>query len=282
MIARLFSKKHPTECEELLEQIAQNQPLPTGGLENEAYPMVSAANWLAHRRSALEPRPGFVRASRLRLLARLRARGGKRPWLHRHWGDIAWWQHPLAHLALVVLLVASGFLSASRLTAASRAWLPGDLLYPLKPMAEQAALLASLTKEGDAQLHIQFAHRRLIEAQSLVFENRYEQIPAAVADFDHHVSQAVILVNQMAGVQQDEARSLATELQQALTGQMGMIILLTNLTPDTSQAEFHRLLIISEDGVLGVQNVLPPDGGDAQHQGWKLIPRVSMHELGEG
>ena len=170
----------------------------------------------------------------------------------------------------------------ARLTAASRAWLPGDLLYPLKPMAEQAALLASLTKEGDAQLHIQFAHRRLIEAQSLVFENRYEQIPAAVADFDRHVSQAVILVNQMAGVQQDEARSLATELQQALTGQMGMIILLTNLTPDTSQAEFHRLLIISEDGVLGVQNVLPPDDGDAQHQSWRLFPRITLLKLGEG
>lgn len=282
MIARLLKKNHSTKCDELLEQIAQGQPLPDRELEDKARCMADAANWLAQRRSALEPRPAFVRASRQRLLARLRAQGGKRPWLHRHWGDIAWWQHPLAHLAMVMLLVASAFLSASRLTLASRAWLPGDLLYPLKPMAEQAALLASLTKEGDAQLHIEFAHRRLIEAQSLVFENRYEQIPAAVADFDRHVSQAVLLVNQMAGDQQDEARSLATDLQQALSGQMGMLILLTNLTPDASQAEFQRLLMISENGVSGIRNVLPPDGGDAQHQGWRVIPGVSMHELGEG
>ncbi len=282
MIARLLKKNHSTEYEELLEQIAQGQPLPTDELEDETRPMAQAANWLAQRRAALDPRPGYVRASRQRLVARLQARGGKRPWLHRHWGDIAWWQHPLAHLALVMLLVASAFLSASRLAVASRAWLPGDLLYPLKPMAEQAALLASLTKEGDAQLHIEFAHRRLIEAQSLVFENRYEQLPAAVADFDRHVSQAVILVNQMAGDQQDEARSLATELQQALSGQMGMLMLLTNLTPDASQAEFQRLLMISEDGVSDLRNVLTPDGGDAQHQGWKVTPRVSMHWLGEG
>lgn len=252
--------------QETLENIDLEAETPPGA-SPEMEPLLSAARWVVAARPALEPRPGFVRASRRRLQARTGPRYTHNPWMIWTRSAIYWWQSPPLHVAMVVLLAAALYFNAVSFLQASRYWLPGDTLYPLKPVVENVRLLASFSPERDAALHIEYAHRRLIEVQSLVLENRFEEIPGAVANFDYHVSRAVTLVNQVAGYEQSHARGLAVSLEDTLSGQMSMVTLLAGFTPDASQADFERLLIISTGGVLDMQEFLLPDSGETQQRG---------------
>lgn len=226
-----------------------------------------AAGWLESAGAEFDPRPEFISASRRRLQTHAGLRRRRNPWRTWQWSALYWWQSPALHVAMVVLLAATLYFNLSSVLRASGGWLPGDLLYPLKPAGEQIRLLTSLTAEGDARLHIEFAHQRLIEIQGLVFENRYDRIPAAVANFDAHVSQAVALVNGMAKKRQPGASELAAELQRTLRGQMGMVTLLKGFTPSTTRAEFERLLSISVAGMSGIRDVLSPKSGGSRPWG---------------
>lgn len=254
--------------QEALDNLDVEAEPPLDGLSGGDPALLETARWLTSARPTLEPRPGFVRASRRRVQARIGPRVVRNPW--RVWGGSAlyWWQSPTLHVAMVVLLAAALYFNAVSFLQASRYWLPGDTLYPLKPVAENVRLLVSFAPERDAALHIEFAHRRLIEVQALVFENRYEEIPGAVASFDYHVTRAVTLVNQVADYEQGQARGLATDLQNTLAGQMGLVALLADFTPDAAQPQFERLLMISTGGVMDMQELLPPDSGDTQIMGY--------------
>ena len=267
--------------QEYLEKLFQgDNTLPVERPPEDLRPVAETARWLAKVAPAFDPRPGFVLTSRRRLQAQVCNNYGRNPWLMWRWSAIYWWQSPALHVALVVLMVTVIYFNLAGMLQASRGWLPGDALYPLKPIVEETRLLFSFSPQRDAELHIEYAYRRLLEAQALVLENRYDQIPATVANFDHHVSQAVRLVDQMAGVQEEQARGLASSLETTLTSQIGMVVLLSEMTPEPTQDDFEQLLEISTGGVNGIQNILSPDSSDTQHGGVARIHRGIEDRVG--
>lgn len=224
-------------------------------------PDLETARWLQARRPELQPRPGFVSASRGRLLARLETeglatRGSKLRWSFASLRYPSTWRNYAPRLALVYLLLISLLLNAGRISAASLNWLPGDVVYPLKIAMEEIAVFATPTAAGDARLHIQFAHRRSMEVQALVLESRFEQIPATVANFGKHVDGAVRSVDRLARRDRARAHRLALDLQRVLSKQTPMVVLLSGFTPEGARADFQLVLSISEDGVSAMQKVL--------------------------
>jgi hypothetical protein len=274
-----MTMKHADMLQDTLEALALGNEMPASGPAEEILPAVETARWLTEAAPAFEPRPGFVRASRRRLQAQVCSNCGRNPWLMWRWSALYWWQSPTLHVALVVLMVTVIYFNIAGMMQSSRSWLPGDPLYPLKPVVEETRLLLSFSPQRDAELHIEYAHRRLIEVQALVFENRYDEIPATVANFDHHVSRAVLLVDQVAGAQKEQARGLASSLESTLVSQIGMVALLAEMTPEPTHADFKQLLEISTGGVDGIQQILSPDSSDTQPGGLTRIDLGIMDRI---
>lgn len=96
--------------------------------------------------------------------------------------------------ALMALLLAVALLGSSVGVAyAANQSLPGDSLYGIKRGMERAALAISRTDEGDAQLLLKFAGRRLDEAQKLAQTGRQQDIPGVLSDYEATVDQALEL-----------------------------------------------------------------------------------------
>jgi hypothetical protein len=230
-------------------------------------PDLQTARWLQERRPELQPRPGFVSASRRRLMAQIETQGAaaRSSRLRESFASLRYpsiRRQYIQRLALVYMLLVTLLLNAGRVSTASLSWLPGDFGYPVKLAMEGMAVLATPGAAGDAHLHIQFAHRRLMEVQALVLENRFEQIPATVANFGRHVDGAVHSVDRVARQDQAQAHDLALDLQRVLSKQTPLVVLLSGFTPENARADFQHVLSISEDGVSAMQKVL-----ETEHNG---------------
>ena len=252
-----------------LEGVLESYPEQAGSLR----PNLETARWLVERRPQLQPRPGFVSASQARLLGRLAEESGRTP-RSKLRGSLlslrypSTWRRYAPRLALVYLLLVILLLSAGRVSTASLYWLPGDLAYPLKIGLEEAALFVTPSAAGDARLHTQYAHRRLMEAQALVLENRFEQIPRTVANLSSHVDRAVVSVERVARRDRGQAQGLALDLERALSNQDLMVGLLSGFTPEASRLDFQSVLTIAENGVSAVQKVI--DSGSSGASGHVL------------
>jgi hypothetical protein len=280
-------KKHEEAFQDCLDQLDG-----TGrGLEAvlEAYPEQAAAlrpelettRWLVERRPGLAARPGFTGASRARLLERLAEDRQRTPrsWLRLSFASLRYpstWRRYAPRLALVYLFLLTLLFNLGQVSKASLNWLPGDLAYPLKLGFEQTALFFSPTAAGDARLHTEFARRRLLEAQALVFENRFELIPMTVVNFSRQVDLAVYSVDRVARRDRGQAQALALNLERILSDQELMVGLLSGFTPPAERLDFQRVLIIAEDGVSAVQKVIDSGSRGASGMALAWAPAYSI------
>jgi len=242
----------------------------------ELRPALEASLWIRQWREVFDPRPGFTAASRRRLVASIQAREGRRDSL------FAWARLPrlwpvyrpglALRVILFVLLFLSASWSASSLARAAHTWLPGDPLYPLKIAAERIELRLKPGTDQDAQLHIRFAERRLIEVQALTLEGRYEELSPTIKDFAYHIEQVVQEVSRLAQRDPDRARLLAVDLQVMLSKHSGLVDILARFVPAYAQAEFDLVRLVAQESVLRIHDVLSPDSGQAQTLALEAIP----------
>lgn len=251
------------ECLELLEQEGESLDSVVGRFPEQAQELkagLQAALWLREQSILLEARPGWLAASQQRLVAHIQSKGlESRLW---RWKKTLAWGRLAVQFILAVLLFGTGFLTANGLVHASHTWLPGDWTYPIKIGQEQLELFFAATPARRASLHIEFAQRRIMEAQALVFEGRYAQIPATVDGFEKQVGQAVWELQLTADQNSEQARRLAGGMRQMLSSQISLIGLLADIPPQPTQAEFRQLLQISENGLAALKDLSFPDHDD--------------------
>ena len=161
---------------------------------------------------------------------------------------------------LVLTMFAAGYLTASSLGNAARTWIPGDLSYPLKTAQEEVTLLLTADPTRRADLHREYAHRRMQEVQALVFEDRLEYLPETARDFTSHLEQALWDLYSAAGDDPQSASRLAAQLESDLLKQEDMLRLLVGISPETTHAEFYRIIQVSRTGLIALRGLLVHDG----------------------
>jgi len=237
--------------------------LAASGEEEELILAREAAERLRQSRTAFDPAPAFLEASRQRLAGRLpprpmdwrqRLRENLRSWRDLQLGYRLSLQGAWLSLFLAVLF------SLGQLMAAAAMALPGDPLYPFKLAREELQLWVAFSPAAKAHLHSEFARQRLLEIQALVLENRYEYLPATVQRFGRHVSRALDQLYQAVQRDPQRSRQLAASLQEILTGQAGLMPVIASLAPQQSQGEFYQLIAITQGGLLSIDEVLKPSG----------------------
>jgi hypothetical protein len=258
----------------LEEAVAQNPEL-----EEALRSGLEAAMWLSSRRKLLEPRPGFVAASRRRLVARrFRLRGSS-----EHAPARSFFERVLRLLtnrfvfqASLVVLVVMALLVGNVLSAAARTTLPGDFLYPVKTFSEGVQLTFSMSPSRKAGLQIEFARRRVTEVEALVLEGRMERAAATLAIFDRQAGQAAAALESLRMQDPEAAQRLALSLDRLLDNQSQVFLLLSASAPEgqnpalsaavrTSQAnmaEIHETLLNLGVLVLGTPTLIIPQASE--------------------
>ena len=117
--------------------------------------------------------------------------------------EYAWWTFSQTILRPVMVgvglfvLVIGGSLSS---VSASSESVPGDVLYPVKIATERMQLTLASSTEKRAELHIEFADRRLEEITDLRSSenaNKNEKVIVAVEKFNEEVTQASTAMQEM-------------------------------------------------------------------------------------
>jgi len=163
------------EGRETLESVVARYP----EYAEELRAQLEAVTWLFAHKTALEPRPGFVAASRRRLVARIKE--GPQP-APLTWKDRllqAFEPQKVAPIAFVAVLMVFLFLGGTIVTLARNS-LPGDPLYSVKRNLEQIALATSIDKSRDAKHRLQFVEARLTEIKQLIEKGRSEKLQETV------------------------------------------------------------------------------------------------------
>jgi hypothetical protein len=263
--------------QEYLKQIESGRPVVkilshNDELDHDTQAELEAAEWLVGRREDCSPRPGFVPASRQRLMARLRAAQTSPAPQTRTWRSrwLAWnstrplglSHNPILLGVLVGILVGLLFESGLSFSRAAHTWLPGDFLYPIKTVSESVSLLVKWTPEQQALSHIEYARLRLLEAQGLVFDGRYEELPRLSSNLNRHVVQAARAINQISGKDDILARELATLLQSTLGRQSRIVALMVQICPESARPDLQRVLAIAQSGMSSVRDVFAPGSGN--------------------
>jgi len=246
------------DSRETVESVVARYP----ELSDDLRPILEASLWMVNSREDLEPRPGFVAASRRRLVTRIQE--------EQHQAPVSWqekWQHLLstqrvAPVAFVFILLLALFVSGTVVTAAQKA-LPGDSLYSVKRTLEQLALATSFDQANDAALQIEFIEERLDEVKALIAEGRFEEVKQIVAQYEEDVQNTIDLIAAVSDQDAFGAERLALELEGILADQRALIeALLTNeWIPFTYYNAIARVIDASEEGEDAVQDfsmVIPP------------------------
>jgi hypothetical protein len=154
-------------------------------IDGELEPLLHAAQALAEIPKPVVP-PETVTRIESRLLSAVAENPGLRPTKKpRFRFALPGLRLAYSDLAAVVLVA---ILALAVLVGASASSLPGTVLYPLK-LATEDAWVALAPARSEPSLHLQIAHRRLSESETLLEQGRLE--PSVLEDMDYHAEAAI-------------------------------------------------------------------------------------------
>ena len=239
-------------------------------------PQLEIATWLTSAGSALDPRPGFVTASRHRLVSRIQQENRPPVPVPLTWGERFqqfFSAQKLAPVGFVLVLMLGLFVSGTVVTASQKA-IPGDDLYAVKLTLEQIALATSLDEKSDAELQIQMVENRLTEVQALIVEERYDEVAETIQESTEQISKTLEIIQIVREEDRFLAADLAAQLDGLLSEQKIILSVLTRNAPANVSANFIRVWAVSEIvkiTVSDIASIVPPPPAPPP----SAVPRVA-------
>lgn len=249
-------------------------------------PLLESAVWMAGERKVVEPRPGFVSASRSRLIAQIEAekaapRAGWFAKFSAYFAGSGLNRRYALQVVMVVLMIGCLVLGSSGIAYAAQEALPGERLYPVKLALEEAELLVTFNLEDDIGLHAQFSQIRLLEVQELVMEGEFGGIHQAVDNYEYHVQSVMGLLVRLASRDPELAQELAYTYSKMLADQTALLAFLMAAVPDEVKVEIGRAVVISESSEKSLQEVIRDTGGSLPTNQASATENVSPAEMSE-
>ncbi len=227
---------------------------------DELRPRLEAALWLTAQKPNTEPDPGFIRASSERLMARIQSESQIQHRTPRvrpsFWQNLFSSKKIAYQFAMVVIVIFSALVFSSTIALASQNALPGETLYPVKTSLEKAHLAFTFSPLKTAQLHIQYADRRLKEMQILSESNNYDNFDVAINNMGQHVTQALQVLQSESVKDANNTRELAEEVQSTLIRQKQTLAYLKSKAPTKNQAVLQQAVDMSSQALGIAQEVI--------------------------
>jgi hypothetical protein len=151
-------------------------------------------------------------------------------------------------LALIVVAVML-FGGASATAYASQSALPGDALYPIKTGLELTQISLANDAYLEAQLHLEFAQRRMNEIKELLLQGRISDVELASSEFEKYIQQAMEATQTVIAADPDRGAELSKLVSQSLLEYAVALKSVLLNVPDAVKPAVEKALMISEDGV---------------------------------
>lgn len=143
--------------------------------------------------------------------------------------------------------------------------LPGEVLYPVKLVVEDARLASSFSDAGDAALLLEFAGERLDEARALLQEGRTDGVDQVLNDF---AAKMAVALNALQGLNDPlEAQALAAAFTEALPQHEAALSEISAQVPAEAQPAFDQALVVSEQARAVVDSFSGTGTGDGAGAG---------------
>lgn len=232
---------------------------------DELRSQLEIAAWLTSASSALDPRPGFVSASRRRLVSRIQQENRVPTPVPLTWGERLQQflsTQKIAPVAFVFILMLALFVSGAVVSASQKA-LPGDDLYSVKITLEQIALAASIDEKNDAELQIQMVENRFTEMRTLIVTQNFDEVPETIQESTKQISKAVESIKTVNEQDSFLATELAGQLSGILEEQKSILEILVRSTPSNVSANFYKVWAASDIAKLNfrvadITSIVPP------------------------
>ena len=231
----------------------------------ELRPRLETAIWLDENKNSLDPRPGFVSASRNRLISQIKEEIANPNALEIE-PELDMWARVQAilfdykryalPLALFVLMVVITLYGGTKVTDDVQEALPGDKSYTVKIVLEEAELESNIDPIEKTRLHTEFAQTRVHEAHELVIEGRYTYIPETVDRYEYHVDEAIKSLDQLAKQDINQTEVLGATLHNVLVNQTPTLNIMKAAVPQQYKLDIERAVIVSDVGIFKVERLL--------------------------
>jgi hypothetical protein len=154
----------------------------------------------------------------------------------------------LSTLAAFLLVVVVLFGGASATAYASQSALPGDALYPVKTSLEQTQITLANDAYNQAQLHLEFAQRRLDEIKTLLAQGRTQDVGFASNEFEHYIQEAMEASQIVVAADAARGAELTKLVSQALLDYASTLKSVLVAAPESVKPIVENAMMASQDG----------------------------------
>jgi hypothetical protein len=151
-------------------------------------------------------------------------------------------------IAAILFVVVVLFGGASATAYASQSALPGDALYPLKTSLEQTQITLANDAYYQAQLHLEFAQRRLNEIKELLSQGRTNDIEFASSEFEYYIQEAMKASQIIQAADPARGFELNKLVSQALLDYASALKSVLVSAPEAVKPVVEKALLASQDG----------------------------------
>jgi len=191
--------------------------------EMEGLPAASSTGWLAGLK-----KPGNLGSSSVRIFNR---------------------KFAISTIVGLIVVVVMLFGGASATAYASQSALPGDALYPIKTSLELTQISLANGAYIRAQLHLEFAQRRMDEINELLLQGRYSDVVFASSEFEYYIKQAMEATQTVQAADPDRGAGLSRLVSQALLDYAIALKTVLLDAPEVVKPAIENALLVSQDGV---------------------------------
>jgi hypothetical protein len=176
--------------EETIETVITHYP----EFADQLRPELEAAFWIYSRKDVFGMRPGYLAASRQRLVNQINNERGKSKLTKK---TIWNWKPAIFRMAFVALFLMVSIFAFRSGAHAVNASLPGDQFYSVKLAVEDFQLSRASDTSAETELRIELVEKRAREAASLLELGRYVDAEVALEGYRRNLSIATNLLNEI-------------------------------------------------------------------------------------
>ena len=233
--------------QETLDSVLRTYPKEADSLG----PRLEAVAWLVDARKDLDPRPGYIPASREYLEQKIATTPPHNAWqrlLARY--SPPRWAFNLAAPLVLLLIIA---LMVNSLVLAARLSIPGDPFYSAKIVIEDIQLAITFDQVDKSNLYIEFSRERTTEFVQLVLEGEYERLPAAATHMETEIIATLHYMNATSQMDPLVEIPMISALRDTLTNEITMLRVLRDTSPSYAHAEIDLAIHVTQAGVMALR-----------------------------
>ena len=151
-------------------------------------------------------------------------------------------------LVALIVVVVMLFGGASATAYASQSALPGDALYPVKTSLEVTQISLANDAYLRAQLHLEFAQRRMNEITELLLQGRNNDVEFASSKFEHDIQKAMEATQIVLVSDPERGAELSRLVSQALLDYAVALKSVLINAPEVVKPAVEKALLASQDG----------------------------------